>query len=240
MKRAALFAGVSVTALVAAGPTSAAATVAPNSVRAAYRPRSGSDRRRANRQGALEAAREARRKTEHRPTSRRPAARAAAHHRLDRQTARHAVRQWRCRSPHRGLDRHARPPDADGRVHGHPEGPPSHLQSLRCRDALHAAHHLVGLRAAPGPLPGYPASHGCVRLTAEFAQLLWKTTKLGARVIVTQPDVAPVEIDHAHLFAPKPKPVEAAGRQPGDRPVARSPGRACVDVAAAEPATTSS
>jgi lipoprotein-anchoring transpeptidase ErfK/SrfK len=28
-----------------------------------------------------------------------------------------------------------------------------------------------------GPLPGYPASHGCVRLTESFAQLLWKTTR---------------------------------------------------------------
>ena len=48
-----------------------------------------------------------------------------------------------------------------------------------------------------GPLPGYPASHGCVRLTTSFAQLLWKTTKMGARVIVTHPDVAPIEFEHA-------------------------------------------
>ena len=56
-----------------------------------------------------------------------------------------------------------------------------------------------------GPLPGYPASHGCVRLTGSFAQLLWKTTKMGARVIVTRPEVAPVEIEHARLFVPRPK-----------------------------------
>jgi lipoprotein-anchoring transpeptidase ErfK/SrfK len=31
-----------------------------------------------------------------------------------------------------------------------------------------------------GPLPGYPASHGCVRLTSGFAQLLWNATKMGA------------------------------------------------------------
>ena len=60
-----------------------------------------------------------------------------------------------------------------------------------------------------GPLPGYPASHGCVRLTTSFAQLLWKTTKMGARVIVTRPEVAPVEIEHARLFVPRPKMVEA-------------------------------
>ena len=56
-----------------------------------------------------------------------------------------------------------------------------------------------------GPLPGYPASHGCVRLTGNFAQLLWKTTKMGARVIITRPEVAPVEIEHARLFVPQPK-----------------------------------
>jgi hypothetical protein len=56
-----------------------------------------------------------------------------------------------------------------------------------------------------GPLPGYPASHGCVRLTGNFAQLLWKTTKMGARVIITRPEVVPVEIEHARLFVPQPK-----------------------------------
>jgi hypothetical protein len=60
-----------------------------------------------------------------------------------------------------------------------------------------------------GPLPGYPASHGCVRLTTSFAQLLWKATKMGARVIVTRPEVAPLEFDHARLFVPRPKMVEA-------------------------------
>jgi lipoprotein-anchoring transpeptidase ErfK/SrfK len=56
-----------------------------------------------------------------------------------------------------------------------------------------------------GPLPGYPASHGCVRLTSNFAQFLWKTTKMGARVIVTRPDVAPADFEHAKLFVPRPK-----------------------------------
>jgi len=56
-----------------------------------------------------------------------------------------------------------------------------------------------------GPLPGYPASHGCVRLTIDFAQLLWRATKLGARVIVTRPDVAPKEFESPQLSALKPK-----------------------------------
>jgi hypothetical protein len=69
-----------------------------------------------------------------------------------------------------------------------------------------------------GPLPGYPASHGCVRLTTSFAQLLWRTTKMGARVIVTHPDVAPLEFDHARLFVPRPKLV-AAPPKPAEPPV---------------------
>ena len=56
-----------------------------------------------------------------------------------------------------------------------------------------------------GPLPGYPASHGCIRLTDGFAQLLWKATKIGARVIVTRDDVKPVEFIHAKLLVPKPQ-----------------------------------
>ena len=51
----------------------------------------------------------------------------------------------------------AEPSDADGRVHGHPEEPAPRLQSLRRADALHAAHHLVGLgaaRRAPARLSG--------------------------------------------------------------------------------------
>jgi lipoprotein-anchoring transpeptidase ErfK/SrfK len=76
-------------------------------------------------------------------------------------------------------------------------------------------HHISNLYGAPmpymqrltwsgtalhaGPLPGYPASHGCVRLTEEFAQLLWKTTRLGARVIVTRDEVKPQDVAHAQL-----------------------------------------
>ncbi len=55
-----------------------------------------------------------------------------------------------------------------------------------------------------GPLPGYPASHGCVRLPEDFAQMLWGATRIGARVIVTRNEVAPAEIVHPRLIAPMP------------------------------------
>jgi lipoprotein-anchoring transpeptidase ErfK/SrfK len=54
-----------------------------------------------------------------------------------------------------------------------------------------------------GPLPGYPASHGCVRLPGEFAQLLWKATKIGARVIIARDEAQPIEIAHDRLFVAK-------------------------------------
>jgi hypothetical protein len=61
-----------------------------------------------------------------------------------------------------------------------------------------------GIALHAGPLPGYPASHGCVRMPYEFAQRLFDMTKIGMRVIVARNDVRPVEIDHPVLFKPKP------------------------------------
>jgi hypothetical protein len=50
--------------------------------------------------------------------------------------------------------------------------------------ALHAGH-----------LPGYPASHGCIRMPAGFAKLLYASTALGMTVVITdkptQPRIAP-------------------------------------------------
>jgi len=60
-----------------------------------------------------------------------------------------------------------------------------------------------GIALHQGQLPGYPASHGCIRLPGDFAQFLWRTTKLGARVIVTHDEIEPAAISHAKLFQPK-------------------------------------
>src|ERR1700694_4679671 len=61
-----------------------------------------------------------------------------------------------------------------------------------------------GIALHGGPLPGYPASHGCIRLPFDFAARLFDTTAMGMRVIVAPTDVAPVEIAHPVLFQPKP------------------------------------
>jgi lipoprotein-anchoring transpeptidase ErfK/SrfK len=67
-----------------------------------------------------------------------------------------------------------------------------------------------GVALHEGALPGYPASHGCIRLTGEFAKFLWNTTKVGARVIIVHNETAPpAPIASEKLFAPVKKPEEA-------------------------------
>jgi lipoprotein-anchoring transpeptidase ErfK/SrfK len=65
-----------------------------------------------------------------------------------------------------------------------------------------------GVALHAGVVPGYPASHGCIRLPAEFAKLLWSATRMGTRVIVASTAVVPVEIAHPRLAALARKPVE--------------------------------
>lgn len=53
-----------------------------------------------------------------------------------------------------------------------------------------------GVALHGGNLPGYPASHGCIRLPLGFARLLYGVTRLGLTVVITKeaavPRVAPV------------------------------------------------
>ena len=60
-----------------------------------------------------------------------------------------------------------------------------------------------GLALHGGPLPGYAASHGCVRMPYEFAEDLFDKTWIGMRVIVSPNDAEPVEFSHPLLFVPK-------------------------------------
>jgi hypothetical protein len=57
-----------------------------------------------------------------------------------------------------------------------------------------------GIALHGGPLPGHPASHGCIRMPYDFAERLFDATKLGMRVIIAPNNVAPVEIAHPALF----------------------------------------
>src|ERR1700704_3188543 len=67
-----------------------------------------------------------------------------------------------------------------------------------------------GIALHGGPLPGYAASHGCVRMPYGFAEKLFDKTWIGMRVIISPNDVAPVEFSHSALFMPKAEAVAAA------------------------------
>ncbi|MGY4309087.1 lipoprotein-anchoring transpeptidase ErfK/SrfK [Bradyrhizobium sp. USDA 4369] len=64
-----------------------------------------------------------------------------------------------------------------------------------------------GVALHAGVLPGYPASHGCIRMPASFATRIYGWTRMGSRVLVTPGEVAPASFAHpllAALKAPQP------------------------------------
>jgi hypothetical protein len=66
-------------------------------------------------------------------------------------------------------------------------------------------------------LPGYAASHGCIRLPTEFASRLWVATRLGVRVVIARNDPVPHALEHPKLFNPKQKPPDqVSGSEPTD------------------------
>jgi hypothetical protein len=67
-----------------------------------------------------------------------------------------------------------------------------------------------------GVVPGYPASHGCIRLPSGSAERLWGLTKIGERVVISPHEVAPASITHPMLPTPKllPSPASVADAGP--------------------------
>jgi hypothetical protein len=57
-----------------------------------------------------------------------------------------------------------------------------------------------GIALHAGQLPGYPASHGCVRLPSEFSKLLFSITHVGTPVIIANDHSDPVQIAHPGLI----------------------------------------
>jgi lipoprotein-anchoring transpeptidase ErfK/SrfK len=66
---------------------------------------------------------------------------------------------------------------------------------------------------------GHPASHGCIRMSQEFASRLWVLPSLGARVIIARPELTPRDFADPHLFVHMDKP-------PAPVPMAAAPGAA--------------
>ena len=58
-----------------------------------------------------------------------------------------------------------------------------------------------GVAIHEGVLPGYPASHGCIRMPGSFAIKMFSWTRRGARVIVVPGDISIEEFSHPKLIA---------------------------------------
>jgi L,D-transpeptidase-like protein len=71
-----------------------------------------------------------------------------------------------------------------------------------------------GVALHGGTLPGYPASHGCVRLPKGFAQALFAITQRGDTVIVAKDGVSPINVVHPAVLSPASIPEEPAGEPP--------------------------
>ena len=59
-----------------------------------------------------------------------------------------------------------------------------------------------GIAMHAGNLPGYPASHGCIRLPLAFAKLLFGITRMGITVVITQDALVPVVVSAPNVLKP--------------------------------------
>ena len=75
----------------------------------------------------------------------------------------------------------------------------------------------TGIALHAGDLPGYPDSHGCVRLPLEFSKLLFTVTTKGGTVIIADEHSAPRETVHpGMIFSQATPPVADASLATGE------------------------
>lgn len=89
-----------------------------------------------------------------------------------------------------------------------------------------------GIALHGGHIPGYPASHGCIRLPKEFARALYGVTQMDQEVVVLQNTATPIK-------RPEPKPVPVIDPPvvpPVEQPVA-PPMTPTIDPAVTPPAS---
>ena len=92
--------------------------------------------------------------------------------------------------------------DKDHRSRTYDDAPMPYQQRLTWKGvAMHA-----------GNLPGFPASHGCVRLPMEFAKKLFDVTPMGGTVVIAGGHEDPVKRPAAGVLAPAMAGVTAAPR----------------------------
>jgi hypothetical protein len=95
-----------------------------------------------------------------------------------------------------------------------------HRSNLYDSAPMFYMHRLTwsGVAMHEGILPGYAASHGCIRMPTEFVSRLWQISKLGVRVVIARNDPVPYEFDHPKLFNPRGKPVaQVSQAEPASR-----------------------
>ncbi|WP_061021692.1 L,D-transpeptidase [Bradyrhizobium sp. CCH5-F6] len=71
-----------------------------------------------------------------------------------------------------------------------------------------------GVAMHAGALPGYPASHGCIRMPLAFAMKMWNWTRMGARVIVAPGQISPQGFSHPLLASVRVPPQPTASIEP--------------------------
>jgi multidrug efflux pump subunit AcrA (membrane-fusion protein) len=67
-----------------------------------------------------------------------------------------------------------------------------------------------GVALHGGPLPGYAASHGCIRMPYNFAEKVFDKAPMGMRVIISPEDTEPIAFSDPSLFVPKQEAIDAA------------------------------
>jgi lipoprotein-anchoring transpeptidase ErfK/SrfK len=77
-----------------------------------------------------------------------------------------------------------------------------------------------GVAIHAGVLPGYPASHGCIRMPTAFAIKMWNWTRMGARVVITPGEISPASFSHPLLATQRVLPQPTADQPHMDSPSA--------------------
>ncbi|MGB8740314.1 MAG: L,D-transpeptidase family protein [Xanthobacteraceae bacterium] len=103
-----------------------------------------------------------------------------------------------------------------------------------------------GIALHGGPLPGYAASHGCVRMPYGFAEKVFDKAPMGMRVIIAPTDAEPVAFSDPLLFVPKqdaigatPAHAEALGREADEASKAAAAAKTAAAAAKREAAAAS-
>jgi hypothetical protein len=84
-----------------------------------------------------------------------------------------------------------------------------------------------GIALHAGNLPGYPASHGCIRLPIRFSELLFSVTDLGSSVVIADQETSYSSVVRPDLvltndMAKAARDAEAKTASPGKKPAAKA------------------